>query len=162
MFKLFSFLIGITFFLGSSDTQAQSRRMNDDGSVLDRSIGAGTRVNTPRKTSSIDVVKTTVDALTDKLSLDSFQVAILQKIVMDYNEKARAAADESIPNEAKLEKINIEKALMDVKITEILTDKQKVAFIELKKSNREKRENRKTSKKKKKSSDSEETENEMF
>ena len=162
MSKLFSILIVFILFLGSNETQGQSRVLNNDGMVLDRSIGAGTRYNTPRKTSSIDVVKTTVDALTEKLKLDGFQVAILQKIVSDYNEKALAATEESIPNEAKLEKINIEKAAMDVKITEILTDKQKVAFIELKKTNREKREGRKSSKKRKKSSESEESDSDMF
>lgn len=162
MFRIYSIIAILFVFLGSTDVQGQSRRLNNDGSMLDRSIGARTRYDTPKNTRSIDIVKTTVDALTEKLTLDGFQVAILQKIVSDYNEKALAVTEEAIPTEAKLEKIKIEKAKMDVKITEILNDKQKVDFLELKKSNKEKRENKKTKKKKKKDAESEEAEGEMF
>ena len=61
MLKIFSTLLVLIIFLGSNDTKAQSRRMNNDGSMLDRSIGSRTRYNTPVKKTPTDIVKTTVD-----------------------------------------------------------------------------------------------------
>ena len=164
MLKINSTITLLFIIFGSMQLQAQSRRIQNDGSGtgLDRSIGASHRYNTPRKAEPVDYVKLTVDNLTEKLTLDGFQNAILRKIVMDYNETALVITEEIIPNEAKIEKINIEKAKMDVKITEILNEKQKVAFIELKKSNREKNKNKKNKKSKKNKESESETENELF
>lgn len=160
MFKIYSKIIFVLILCGSLQMNAQSRRINNEGGELDRSIGAGQRYNTPRKAKPVDYVKLTVDNLTEKLNLDGFQSAILRKIVMDYNENLKSIMDEVIPNEAKQEKINIEKNQMDVKITEILNDKQKVAFNDLKKSNKSPKSKKKN--KKKKQSEAEESESELF
>ena len=78
--------------------------------------------------------------------------------MIDYNERLQSITEELIPNDAKQEKINIEKNQMDVKITDILNDKQKIAFEELKNSNK----STKKTKKNKKKSQSEESESELF
>lgn len=158
MVKIYSKIIFILFLCGSLQMNAQSRRINNEGGELDRSIGAGQRYNKPRKVQPVDYVKLTVDNLTEKLNLDGFQSAILRKIVIDYNERLQSITEELIPNDAKQEKINIEKNQMDVKITDILNDKQKIAFEELKNSNK----STKKTKKNKKKSQSEESERELF
>lgn len=158
MLKIYSKIIFVLVLCGSLQMNAQSRRINNEGGELDRSIGAGQRYNKPRKAQPVDYVKLTVDNLTEKLNLDGFQSAILRKIVIDYNERLQSITEELIPNDAKQEKINIEKNQMDVKITDILNDKQKIAFEELKNSNK----STKKTKKNKKKSQSEESESELF
>ena len=160
MLKIYSNIIIILVLFASFQTNAQSRRRVNDGQILDRSIGQSQRYNTPRKVEQVDYVKITVDNLTEKLALDGFQSAILTKIMQDYNERAIGITEQGIPTEAKLEQIKIEKAKMDVKITDILTDKQKVDFIELKKTNREKKKSKKG--KKKKEAESEDSESDLF
>ena len=160
MLKIFSKFIIVIVLFTSFQTSAQARRRANDGQILDRSIGQYNRYNTPRKAEKVDYVQITIDDLTEKLALDGFQNAILTKIMHDYNEKAISITEESIPNEAKMEQIKIEKNKMDVKITDMLTDKQKNAFTELKKSNREKKNDKKG--KKKKSSEPEDSDNDLF
>lgn len=160
MLKIFSKFIVVIILFTSFQTSAQARRRANDGQILDRSIGQSNRYNTPRKAEKVDYVQITIDDLTEKLALDGFQNAILTKIMHDYNEKAISITEESIPNEAKMEQIKIEKNKMDVKITDMLTDKQKNAFTELKKSNREKKNDKKG--KKKKNSEAEDSDNDLF
>ena len=154
MFQIFSKIILFFILLTSIQLQAQSGLYNN-GMGLDRSIGSGSRYNTPRKTESIDYVKATVENMTKELKLDGFQNAILKNIIEEYKNTATAVTLEDIPNEAKFEKIKIEKIKMENRITEMLNDDQKVLFENLKNKGKKKKD-------KKKKESEEEQDNELF
>lgn len=137
----------------SASAQYQNNQM---GSGLDRTMGTDGRYNAPRSKEKTDYTKLMVTNLTKQLSLDSFQNAILTKIFEEYNQKIGILSAENIPVEAKSEKFKIAQTALDVRIIEILTDKQKETFTEMKDAKKNKKN------KKKKGSDSDETEHEMF
>jgi hypothetical protein len=160
MNTLFSKIIVLVVFVGSFHSYAQFRNNGNQGpGGVDRSIGSSQRYNNPpRKAEAIDYVKITVDKLTEKMTLDGFQSAILKNILEDYKKVTTAIGEEDIPNEAKFEKIKSEKIKMDDRIKEILNEKQKIIFEDLKDS----KSDTKKKKNKKKQTNAEDTENELF
>lgn len=143
-------IIIATFLLAYTQVNAQYRNNYNTGG-LDRSIGAETRYNEPHKKKPVDQVKLMLDNLSKKLELDGFQSAIVKNLIENYIKTTNDIALENIPNDAKIEKSNIERMNMENKFMEIFTDKQKVLFKELIKEN-----SGKNNKKKKSSSNTEE------
>lgn len=156
MSKLF-FSIVVAALLISFQSEAQGRRYGSDGQLIENGYGTGQRSsNGPRTKEKVDYTKIMVHNLTTQLNLDAFQNVVLTKIFEEYNEKTTLIMSADIPTEAKSEKIKIAQTTMDERITEILTEKQKVSFVAMKDAKKNKK------KKKKKNSDTEEIENEMF
>jgi len=135
-------VILLVFLAGSLQTFAQLRNDGSQGPAgLDRSIGAGTRYSKPKKQEPVDYVKVMSEDLTQKLELDAFQSAIIKNLIDDYVKKTTEIGMMDIPNDAKTEKSNVERLAMEAKFAEILNEKQKALFEDLK--------NKKTDKKKK-------------
>lgn len=146
--KIASLLIFFTL-LASNFANAQYRNRNG----LDRSMMSGQGNPTPKKQKPVDQVLATTERLTSELNLDGFQSAIVKTIVEDYKNTSTAIMEEQVPNELKYEKLTAANNKMEAKILEILNDKQKVKFAELKD-----KVQKKDKKKKKGKKDEEETE----
>ncbi len=142
----------LVFLAGSLQTFAQFRNNGNPGGV-DRSIGAANRYNKPKKQEPIDYAKAMSENLTEKLELDGFQSAIVKNLIDDYVKKANEIGLMDIPNDAKTEKSNNERLTMEAKLTEILNEKQKLLFEDLK---NKKSDKKKKGKKKKESSEEDE------
>lgn len=152
MKKLLLNIIAIIILLGSGEAFSQSQN-NRRQTGLDKDMGIDSKYQAPMKRESVDIVKVTTDNMTEKLKLDTFQSAIVRNAIEDFIKKNNDIAIENIPNEAKAEKSKIARENMDSKIAEVLTEKQKIAFQELKNSDKEKP---KKKKRKKDKNDSEE------
>jgi len=150
--KIVAFTILFTLFI-SNNVSAQYRN-NRNG--LDRSMMSGQGNPTPKKKKPIDQVQVTTERLTTELNLDGFQSAVLKTIVEDYKNASTSIMEEQIPNELKYEKLTSANNKMEAKILEILNDKQKVKFAELK--NTAESKDKKDKKKKKGKKEEEETE----
>ncbi len=148
--KIVSFIILLTLFV-SNNASAQYRN-NRNG--LDRSMMSGQGNPTPKKKKPVDQVQVTTERLTTELNLDGFQSAIVKTIVEDYKNTSTAIMEEQVPNELKYEKLTAANNKMEAKILEILNDKQKVKFAELK----DKAQNKEKKEKKKKKGKQEEEE----
>ncbi|MDD3004403.1 hypothetical protein [Flavobacterium sp.] len=127
-------IIPCILLLSCIQVNAQYRNNYNTGG-LDRSIGSETRYNEPHKKKPVDPVKMMTDNMTNKLELDGFQSAIVKTLIENYIQKTNDIALENIPNDAKIEKSNIERMNMENKFMEIFTDKQKILFNELIKEN---------------------------
>jgi hypothetical protein len=152
MKKLLLNIIAIIILLGSGEAFSQSQN-NRRQTGLDKDMGIDSKYQAPMKRESVDIVKITTDNMTEKLKLDTFQSAIVRNAIEDFIKKTNDIVIENIPNEAKAEKSKIARENMDSKIAEVLTEKQKIAFQELKNSDKEKP---KKKKRKKDKNDSEE------
>lgn len=152
MKKLLLNIMAIIILLGSGDAFSQSQN-NRRQTGLDKDMGVDSKYQAPMKRESVDIVKVTTDNMTEKLKLDTFQSAIVKNAIEDFIKKTNDIAIENIPNEAKAEKSKIARENMDSKIAAVLTEKQKIAFQELKNSDKEKP---KKKKRKKDTNDSEE------
>lgn len=150
MKNLISNVFLLVFLAGSLNAFAQFRNNGNPGGV-DRSIGASTRYNKPKKQETIDYAKVMSENLTEKLELDGFQSAIIKNLIDDYVNKANEIGMMDIPNDAKTEKSNVERLAMEAKLTEILNEKQKLLFEDLK----NKKSDKKKGKKKKESKEEE-------
>jgi hypothetical protein len=128
MKKLFSYIIIGIFLLGSLSSFAQYQN-NGRRNGVDRRIPT---TNSSVKKEPIDRVQLMTDNMTTKLKLDGFQSAIVKNTIEDYLKTINAITIEDIPNVAKGEKAKIAQDLMQVKFVEILNDKQKILFEELK------------------------------
>lgn len=125
--KIFSKIFVLFVVLLSTQTYAQYYNPNSRSGV-DRSIGGENRYDIPKKAESVDYVKIMVKDLSEKLSLDGFQSAIVKNLIEEYTKTVTEIGLENIPNDAKTEKGNIAKNTMESKFIEIFTDKQKVLF----------------------------------
>lgn len=152
MKKLLLNIMAIIILLGSGDAFSQSQN-NRRQTGLDKDMGIDSKYQAPMKRESVDIVKVTTDNMTEKLKLDTFQSAIVKNAIEDFIKKTNDIAIENIPNEAKAEKSKIARENMDSKIVAVLTEKQKIAFQELKNSDKEKP---KKKKRKRDTNDSEE------
>lgn len=152
MKNLISSFILLAFIASSLQTFAQFRNNGNAGGV-DRSIGSSTRYNKPKKQEPIDYAKVMSENLTEKLELDGFQSAIIKNLIDDYVKKTTEIGMMDIPNDAKTEKSNNERLAMEAKLIEILNEKQKLLFEDLK---NKKTDKKKKGKKKKESSEEEE------
>ena len=163
MFKLIFPIITVFTLLSSFQSEAQSRRYGSDGQIIENGNGTGPRSNNGPNggKEKVDYTKLMIDNLTKRLSLDAFQNAILGKIFEEYNEKVVQISSENIPIEAKSEKIKTAQTAMDDRITEILTEEQKSAFVAMKDAKKDDKKGNKKNKKKK-NSESEEDDNELF
>jgi len=150
--KIASLLILFTL-LASNFANAQYRSRNG----LDRRMMSGQGQNpSPKKQKPVDQVQVTTDRMTTDLNLDGFQSAVLKNIVEDYKNASTSIMEEQIPNELKYEKLTAANNKMEAKILEILNDKQKVKFAELK--NAAESKDKKDKKKKKGKKEEEESE----
>ena len=150
--KIASFILVLTLFL-SNEANAQYRN-NRNG--LDRSMMSGQGNPSPKKKKPVDQVQVTTERLTTDLELDGFQSAIVRTVVEDYKNSSTAIMEEQVSNEIKYEKLTAANMKMETQIMEILNEKQKVKFAELKEKSQNK-DSKKDKKKKKNKKDQEET-----
>lgn len=137
-----STLLVLFVLLFSNTSSAQYRNRNG----LDRRMMAGQGGNpSPKKQKPVDQVQVTTERLTTDLELDGFQSAIVRTVVEDYKNSSTAIMEEQVSNEIKYEKLASANMKMEAKILEILNDKQKEKFAEMKDKaqNKDKKEKRK-------------------
>jgi hypothetical protein len=97
---------------------------------VDRSL-TGQQYESPKKKKNnekVDMVEASMTKLDADLSLDSFQSAVIRKLLEDNQVLELRIVDEDIPMESKTEKIIALRLKLNEKIKDILTPEQKEKF----------------------------------
>jgi hypothetical protein len=79
---------------------------------------------TKKQPEKVDIVELSVQKLTQELTLDSFQAAVITQLLEDNQKIEEKIVVEDIPNESKVEKIVILREKLNGKIKEILRPDQ--------------------------------------
>ena len=128
--KLFSIFITTILLFASVHSFAQNQNYQSSSGIDRRDFSTQNRYNESKNKPPVDYVKLMTENLAEKLKLDGFQSAIIKNLIEDFISKSNNIMQESIPNDAKVEKTNIARKEMEAKFVEIFTDEQKVLFEE--------------------------------
>ncbi len=123
---------------------------------LDRSIGGQQMAPPPpeKEKKPSDYLEESITRMTNELTLDAFQAAVIKGYLKDYIDFATNVNAENIPNDGKVEKIKGAQEKMDKKILEVLSKEQGVKYVDMKnKKNKDKDKKKKKREKDDKPSD---------
>jgi hypothetical protein len=122
MKNYFAILLFCTVFSASAQYYQDPARHNG----VDRSLTG--QMDDQRKAKKqpqkVDIVEVSVQKLTDELTLDSFQAAVITQLLGDNKKEEEKIVVEDIPDESKIEKIIVLREKLNGKIKEILRPDQ--------------------------------------
>ena len=95
---------------------------------VDRSLTGQTTPSKKKPQEKVDVVELSMQKLTEELTLDSFQAAVIKQLLEDNRKEEEKIIAEDIPNESKFEKIIALREKMNAKIKGVLQPEQVEKF----------------------------------
>jgi hypothetical protein len=69
-----------------------------------------------------------IEKLSEELTLDNFQEAVIKQLLLDEEEKTKKIIAEDIPNDSKSQKMTASREILNGKIKEILNPEQREKF----------------------------------
>jgi len=129
------YFVILLFFIGLSASAQYYPQYYQDGSRyngVDRSLtGQQYEHKRKRQPEKQDKVEFSVQKLTEDLSLDSFQAAVIRDLLESNKKEEDIIIAQSIPDESKIEKIIALREKMNGKIKEMLSPEQQEKFSKL-------------------------------
>jgi len=100
--------------------------------VLNHSM-QGRGIPIKKDNEKVDVVQVTLDKLTNALTLDNFQQAVVRQLLADAQKEQERIFSQDAPDESKREQAIALGDKLNAKINELLNPEQKEKFAELQK-----------------------------